>query len=282
MMLVIAGLGLYGLRDITLGVQEYIRKADKIFVELYTSIIPGFELQELEALSGKSIRVVKRSDLEGRWIQELLDAARDKLVVLLAPGDPFIATTHMSLKLEAIKKGIRVTCLPAPSVINAVSASTGLDFYKFCRPVTIVKPQDFYFPSTPYFVLMENLMKGAHTLFLLDIDVERGYAMDISEALKVLVELEKRENKGIIDENTLFVAVSQASSPNEVVRAFKLSDSFCSGSPPHVLIIPGILNPVEAEALQVLAGATQETISMWNSRVRRIVDQNSRLHACTR
>jgi diphthine synthase len=267
-MLVIAGLGLYGLRDLTLGVLEYLRKADRVFVELYTSILPCFDLSKLEELAGKRVTIVRRAELEGAWLRELLKMAERELVMLLAPGDPFIATTHMSLRLEAVKRGIEVKVLPSPSVINAVAASTGLDFYKFCRPVTIVKPNAKYFPSTPYHVLRDNLARGLHTLFLLDLDVEKGYAMTAHEAVDILLELDRREGEGILDENTLFVAVARATSDDEIVKAFTPRQRPVLGSPPHLLIIPGLLNPVEAEALQHLAGAPPELLKNWCSKLK--------------
>lgn len=267
-MLVIAGLGLYGLRDITLGTVEYLKKADRVFVELYTSIVPRFDVRELEKLAGKRVTVVRRAELEGPWLRELLKVAEQELVVLLAPGDPFIATTHISLRLEAAKRGVKVKVLPSPSVINAVAASTGLDFYKFCRPVTIVKPSASYFPSTPYHVLRENLARGLHTLFLLDLDIERGYAMTAHEAVDILLELERREEGNVLGEDALFVAVARATSDDEVVVAFTPAQRPELGPPPHLLVVPGLLNAVEAEALHHLAGAPTELLESWCSKVK--------------
>jgi len=270
-MLVIAGVGLYGLRDITLGTLEYLRKADRIFIELYTSIVPGFRVKDLEGLIGKKVTPVRREDLEGGWLNELIKMAERELVVLLAPGDPFIATTHISLRLEAAKRGVSVKVLPSPSVVNAVSASTGLDFYKFCRPVTIVRPSPSYFPSTPYRVLRENLARGLHTLFLLDLNVEQGYAMTANEAVDLLLELERREGGSILDEDALLVAVARATSPDEVVAAFTPARRPDLGPPPHLLIVPGLLNAVEAEALQTLAGASADLIKRWCSKVKALM-----------
>jgi len=270
-MLVIAGVGLYGLRDITLGVLVYLLRADRVFLELYTSIVPGFKVEDLERLIGRSIALVRRGDLEGPWLQELIRMAERELIVLLTPGDPFIATTHVSLRLEAAKRGVDVKVLPSPSVINVVSASTGLDFYKFCRPVTIVRPSPSYFPSTPYHVLRKNLARGLHTLFLLDLDVEQGYAMTASEAVDVLLELERREGGNILGDDALLVAVARATSHDEVVAAFTPAQRPDLGPPPHLLIVPGLLNAVEAEALQTLAGAPADLVKRWCSKVRALI-----------
>lgn len=267
-MLVIAGMGLYGLRDISLGLLDYLRQADRVYIELYTSIVPDLDLGRLEKLVERRVEVVRREELEGAWLNELLEEARSKLVVLLAPGDPFIATTHMAVKLEAKRRGVEVGTLPSPSFVNAISAATGLDFYKFCRPVTVVRPKREYFPTTPYHVLYSNLARGLHTIFLLEFDADSEYAMDAREAVEVLKTLEEREGRGIVGEDTLFIAVARASCPNEVVKAFRLGEELDLGPPPHTVIVPGLLNPVEVEALQILAGASQESVEKWVRRVR--------------
>ncbi|MEM4679683.1 MAG: diphthine synthase [Thermofilaceae archaeon] len=275
-MLVIAGLGIYGLRDLTLGTLEYLKRADAVYVESYTSLIPDFNVRDLEGLVGRNAVVIGRNVIEGEKLYEIIEMAREKLVVLLAPGDPFIATTHIVIKLEAIKRGVEVQYLPAPSVVNAISAATGLDFYKFCQPVTIVSPRPSYFPLTPYYVLMENLKRGLHTLFLLELDVERGYAMRAEEAAQLLRSMEERVGKGIIDcEETLFVSVARASSPSQIVKAFKLTSTPGFGPPPHVLIVPGLLNPVEKEALQLIAGASPLDVEKWHSRVKAFMKEKT-------
>ncbi|RLE96563.1 MAG: diphthine synthase, partial [Thermoprotei archaeon] len=267
-MLVIVGLGLYDLRDLSLGAFDTLRRASKVFVELYTSIVPGFKLEELEKLLGRQVEVVHRHQLEGKWLDELMETAKREDVALVVPGDPFIATTHITIKLEAIKRGIKVAVYPAPSIINAVIASTGLQIYKFGRPVTIVRQTPLYSPVTPYYVLYENLRRGLHTLFFLDLNVEEGYAMTAVEGVEVLRSIEEREGLGLIDEYTPFIAVARASSPDEVVRVIRLSEKADLGPAPHTLIVPGLLNPVELEALSLLAGASTDLLSRWHERVR--------------
>ncbi len=273
-MLIIAGLGLYNLRDISVGTLEALRKSTKVYVELYTSLIPGFNLKELERAIGKSVQVLSRSQLEGNQLNQILHDAKREDVVLLAPGDPFVATTHNAIRLAAIKQGVKVAVLPAPSVINAILASTGLHIYKMGRPVTIVRPTSSYFPSTPYYVFYENLSRGLHTLFLLDLDVEKGYAMTACEAVEILWLLEKREGLGIVGDETPFIAVARASSPDETVKVVKLGEVTEMGPPPHSLVVPGYLNPVEMETLQALTGVPEALLANWNNRVASLMRAN--------
>jgi len=269
--LVIIGLGLYDLRDLSLGALNALRKASRVFIELYTSIVPGFKLEELERLIGRRVEVVLRRHLEGEWLKELIEYAREGDIALIVPGDPFVATTHITIKMEAIKRGVKVVVYPAPSIINAVIASTGLQVYKFGRPVTIVRQTPLYSPVTPYYVLYENLSRGLHTLFFLDLDLERGYAMTATEGIEVLRSIERREGLGIIKEYTPFIAVARASSPDEVVKVVRLGECVDLGPAPHTLIVPGLLNPVEAEALTLLAGAPPDLLSRWQGYVERLM-----------
>ena len=276
-MLVIAGIGLYELRDLTRGVLEELETADKVFIETYTSLIPAFNVKALENLIGKKVEVVSRSHLEGSWLRKMLKEAKEKKVVLLAPGDPFIATTHIVIRLEAEKRGIELKVLPAPSIVNALTASTGLQIYKFGRPVTIVKPSPTYFPLTPYEVLEENLLRGLHTLFFLDLKVEEGYFMTAQEAIEVLSLIEAKKRKGLINAHTPFVAVARATSPDEIVKVINLDgEEIDLGPPPHSLVVPGYLNSVEMEALEVLAGADPNTLKAWNAYVKSLMNSFTR------
>lgn len=271
-MLLIVGLGLYDLRDLSLGALNALRRASRVYIELYTSIIPGFKLRELEEVVGKSVRVVSRHQLEGRWMRGLIEEARKEDIALIVPGDPFIATTHIAIKVEAVRRGVEVAVYPAPSIVNAVIASTGLQIYKFGRPVTIVRQTPLYSPATPYHVLYENLRRGLHTLFFLDLDVEKGYAMSAMEGIGVLRSIEEREGLGVINEHTPFIAVARASSPDEIVRVVRLGEEVDLGPAPHTLVVPGLLNPVEEEALTLMAGASPHLLSRWREYVKRMVE----------
>jgi len=273
-MLAIIGLGLYDLRDLSVGALETLRKCSRVYLECYTSIVPMLDKARLEALAGRGVTALSRSDIEGETALRILEEARVDDVALLVPGDPFIATTHIALKVEAARRGVRVVVFHAPSILNAVPSSAGLQIYKMGRPVTIVRPSPLYFPETPYNVLAENLARGLHTMFFLDLDVESGYAMTASEAVEVLVRLEEKKGRGIVCSVTPFIVVARATSPDEAVGVYRLGEAIDVGPPPHTLVVPGLLDPVEMEALEVFAGASRSLLEEWQRFLR------SRLPAC--
>jgi len=58
------GLGLNDEMGVSLRGMEEIKRADSVFIELYTSLMPDFSLSNLENMSGKKITVVSRKNIE--------------------------------------------------------------------------------------------------------------------------------------------------------------------------------------------------------------------------
>ena len=106
--LIFIGLGLFDENDISLRGVDEARSADVIFAEFYTSLLAGLSLHRLEEIVGKRIIVLRRRDLEDECGESILRAAENGRAVLLVPGDPLIATTHIDLRIRAEKRGIRL------------------------------------------------------------------------------------------------------------------------------------------------------------------------------
>ena len=104
--LVFIGLGLNDEKGISLAGLEEAKTADHVFIELYTSLLPDFSLASLEKLVGKSVQTLSRRDLEEENGKRVLNAAQNGKAVFLVPGDPFIATTHVTLRIEAAKRKV--------------------------------------------------------------------------------------------------------------------------------------------------------------------------------
>lgn len=252
------GIGLNDEKGISLLGLEKARDSEVVLLELYTNSMPGLNLDSLEGMVGKHIRVIGRREIEdGRAI---LKEAANRDVALLVPGDPFVATTHVDLRLRAIKMGIPVEVVNAPSVISAAPGASGLQNYKFGRSATITFPDPL--SLFPYQVLKHNLSLGLHTLFFLDLRVEEGKFMRADEAIRLLLRIEGQERLGVISEDSLVVALARLGSPSQVVKAGKAGTlaGMDFGGPPHSLIVPGKLHFMEAEALVTIAGAEEETV----------------------
>jgi len=253
--LVFVGLGLNDEKGISLRGLEETKTADYVFLELYTSLLPDFSLQNLEALSGKRVHRVSRRNLEEENGTLILSAAEKGKVVLLVPGDPFIATTHVTLRIEAEKRGVKTRIVHAASIISAIIGLSGLHNYKFGKTVTIPFPENF--SETPYNVIAQNKKLGLHTLCLLDLKADEKRFLSIKEALTMLLEIEQKRKKKSVTPNTLAVGVARVGSNVPTVKADYVKNLLNSdfGDPPHSLIFLGQIHFMEAEALVAFAGA---------------------------
>ena len=260
--IVFVGLGLHDEMGISLrGLQE-VRTANIVFVELYTSLLPDFSKKRFEQVSGTKITVVSRKELEEKNGEIILKAANRGKVAVLVPGDPLIATTHVTLRIEAEKRGVKTRVVHGASVLSAVIGLSGLQNYKFGKTVTIPFPENF--SETPYEVIAQNRKLGLHTLCLLDIQVEEKRFLSVHEGLKSLMRIELKRKEEIATMDTLVVCIARAGSENPTVKADFIEDilDYDFGKPPYSMIFPGKLHFMEAEALIVLAAGPERLRKM--------------------
>ena len=255
-MLAFVGIGLHDERDITLKGLEMARKCDRVYMELYTSVM-DMDMKKLEEMIGKKVEILSREEVEegGKIIEE----AKEMDVCLLVPGDPMMATTHVELRLRAMEEGIETSLIHGISIITASAGLLGLQIYKFGRVVSIARPYENYFPLSPYDRIKENVKAGLHTLLLLDIGEK---PMTANEGMEILLEMERRKGEGIISADTLIAVVARASSNDAMIRAGYIKDLMKEdfGSPPHCIVIPGDMHFMEAQALVKIAGAPENIL----------------------
>ena len=257
--IVFVGLGLHDDKGVSLRGLEEVKTADNVFVELYTSLLPNFSLQRFQQISGKKIAVVSRGELEEKDGQAILEAAEKGKAVLLVPGDPLIATTHVALRIKAEKCGIKTRIIHGASILSAAIGLSGLHNYKFGKSVTIPFPDET--PSeTPYAIIAQNKRLGLHTLCFLDIKADGKRFLSIPEGLNALLKVEVKRKENAVMMDTLVVGIARAGSNDPAVKADHVKDvlNYDFGDPPYSLIFPGQLHFMEAEALIVLAGAPEK------------------------
>ncbi len=247
---VLIGLGLDNEKGITVQGLEEARRADRVFAELYTNMMPDLNLHSLETMIGKKIAVLTRTQLEDENAQEIVKDAETKTVVLLVPGDPMIATTHVSLRLALAKRKIPSRIVHGASIVSAICGATGLQSYKFGKSITL--PQTEPVPKSVLETVQDNKARGLHTLLLLDVNSDQANALTIPDALRKLAKSDSSVNEW------LTVGAARIGSPSETVKAgrAKTLSGFDFGPVPHSLVFPGKLHFMEEEALRVLDGAT--------------------------
>jgi diphthine synthase len=242
-------------KGISLSGLEETQTSNYVFMELYTSLMPHFSLERFEALLGKQVTLVARRELEEENGALILNAAEKGKTVFLVPGDPLIATTHVTLRIEAKKRGIKTRIIHGASVISAIIGLSGLHNYKFGKTVTIPFPENF--SETPYKVIAQNKKLGLHTLCLLDLKADEKRFLRIKEGLTMLSEIEQKRKKRIVTPNTLAVGVARVGSNVPTLKADFIKNllKYDFGGPPHSLIFLGQIHFVESEALIAFAGA---------------------------
>jgi len=261
---VFIGLGLYSERDMSLQGVEEAKRAETVFAELYTSLMPRLDSAKLEKLVEKRISFVSRRDLEDDCGKKILKAAEKGKTVLLVPGDPLIATTHVDLRIRAEKQGIKTRVVHGASIVSAVMGLSGLQNYKYGQSVTIPFSEQGVIAETPYNVIGENKKRGLHTLCFLDIKAEEKRYMTVKEGLQVLLNVEKQRRKRVVTSDTIAIGIARAGSNEPVVKADSINQllKFDFGAPPHSLVFPGRLHFMEAEALITLAEAPENVKRM--------------------
>ncbi|MDR0373942.1 MAG: diphthine synthase [Nitrososphaerota archaeon] len=256
--LVFVGLGLNDEKGITIKGLEETRTADAVFMETYTSRMPDFSIEQFEALCGRKIQMLTRSNLEEENGRAILQVAKAGKAVFLVPGDPFIATTHITLRIDAEKQGIPTRIVHGISIMSAIVSLSGLHNYKFGKTVTV--PFSDNFSETPYNVIAQNQKLGLHTLCLLDLRQAENRYLSIKDALEQLLIVEKKKQQRVINADTPVVGIARAGSSSPVLKAGFIRGivDFDFGEPPFSLIIPGSLHFMEIDGLLAFAGAPLE------------------------
>ncbi|GAB7010509.1 diphthine synthase [Halorubrum trueperi] len=263
-MLTFIGLGLYDERSVTVEGREALRAADRVFAEFYTSKLVGADVNDLEAYHDVDVEVRAREGVE-RDPEPILAAAEDGDAAFCTAGDTMISTTHADLRLRAEERGIDTRVIHGVTAQSAASSLTGLQNYRFGKATTLPFPYAHGGDGVPQSVIETieaNRERGLHTVVYLDIKVGTGptgpdpdheeyMTADVAAALLA---------DGWADE--LAVVIARAGSPDAVVAADRLSALADRefGEPLHLLVIPGDLHHVEADALAGLAGAPRDLV----------------------
>lgn len=261
--LVFIGVGLYDEHGLSLRGKTEARSSDFLFMEYYTSVMPGLQLANLKEIVGKDVQVVSRKDVEENAEKLVLARAQSGKVGFIVPGDPMVATTHVDLRLRAHRAGIKTSIVHAASIASASSGATGLQSYKFGRTVTIPAAWQGEMPESIYTGLRSNLVAGLHSLVLLEVDVENNRFVSIPLALKQLLKHSEARKEPAIRPESLVVGVARLESPDMVTKAGTVSEliEYEFGDPPYAIIIPGPLHFMEAEALVAFCGARDELVT---------------------
>ncbi len=260
MTLALVGLGVQGIDGIPVGALEFVRRCDHVYADEYTSPWPDGLITKVEELIGSKPSNASRTLLEdGR---RLLEESEKGDTAVLCVGDPLVATTHMTLRLRALKLGVGVRIFYSSGVLNAIFGETGLHPYKLGRVITLVRSNPATLGSV-YSAVKETLNLGLHVLLLLEYSHDEGFALEPSEGLRMLREVEASYKLGVFPDDRLLIVASRLGWRNQSVVAGRLGDLGARdfGPPPHSILVPGSLHYTESEALSALTGCDAGLLS---------------------
>jgi diphthine synthase len=258
-MLYLVGLGLRGIRSLTLEGESVIRRCQEVYFEYYTSIPPKSTLESLASYFGREIKPLERAEIE---IESLFfQRARDMDICVIVTGDPLSATTHNQIRYDLSKAGIQVEVIENSSILTEAPSRSGLFHYRFGPPVSIPFCTDKFLPSSVLEKIKRNLASSLHTLLLLDLNGQEPMAP--SEAADTLLKMEERYEAGVIGKDTEVVLLSSLHMPEEKIVRCRLGDLFQIRSKvgPSVIIIPSTLNDQEKSFLAAFAKEFSEVFS---------------------
>ncbi|KAI2620807.1 Diphthine synthase [Xylaria nigripes] len=254
-MLYLVGLGLSDETDITVRGLEIVKKASRVYLEAYTSILL-VDQSVLESYYGRSIVIADREMVESNS-DEILRDAQSEDVAFLVVGDPFGATTHTDLVLRARELSIPIQTIPNASIMSAIGGC-GLQLYNFGQTVSMVFFLDNWRPASFYDRIRENRAIGLHTLVLLDIKVKeqslenmaRGRRifeppryMTVGQCARQMLEVEEDKKEGVYGPDSLAIGAARVGGRTEKFVAGTLKQ-LCDvddllGPPLHSLVLLG-------------------------------------------
>ena len=177
--------------------------------------------------------LLNREAVEGL---EFLGEARKTDVALLVYGSPLTATTHITILKEAKTNKIKTKVIYSASILDAI-AETGLQIYKFGKITSMPNFEAESFIG----IVKENLKINAHSLILIDINMEYLIALERLEKLLKKNKIETEEivvcsKLGTEDQKIFYGEIPK-------LRNKKIEAPFC-------FIIPGELHFMEKEFLE--------------------------------
>ncbi|WYZ46193.1 hypothetical protein EsH8_IX_000418 [Colletotrichum jinshuiense] len=254
-MLYLVGLGLSDETDITVKGLEVVKKASRVYLEAYTSILL-VDKAVLESYYGREIVVADREMVESNS-DEILRNAQNEDVAFCVVGDPFGATTHTDLVLRARELSIPIRTVPNASIMSGIGA-TGLQLYNFGQTVSMVFFTETWKPASFYDRIKENRDIGLHTLVLLDIKVKEQSLEDMARGRRVyqpprymtvgqcaaqMLEIEEEKKEGVYTSDSLAVGAARVGGKTEKYVAGTLKE-LCDtddvlGGPLHSMVLLG-------------------------------------------
>ncbi len=247
-MLNLMGLGLRGIRSLTLEQLEVLKLSDIVYFETYTSISPQGTIRELQKLLGKTVLPADREFVEKG--EDIIQQAAYQNITIVVTGDPLSATTHNQLRADSIDAGVEVAIFENASIISVIPGIIGLFPYRMGPSVSVPFPQENFLPRSVVEKIQANISQNFHTILLLDL--KEGRTMFPHEALETILKMEERYGYKFLDAESKVFSLSRVSQEGERLIYDTVSNIIDAryAEFPAAMVIPAELNHNEAAFAQ--------------------------------
>ncbi len=242
-MLYIIGLGVDPKNTAPAFIKRSCKICEKNYIDTYTTIIAAEYLEwikkELNAIPAN------RETLED--VKNFVEEAKDKNVCLYVYGDPYIATTHQSLRIYAAERKIQVKTIYSSSFINAIFGETGLHIYKIGFVGSLIKG-DINSRNYIYKQVGAALELKKHSVI-----IPTGYEGDLKSLISELKQAELNFKENTFADNRFLIFISRAGTDDEEIISGTIMELFKAKTAinePFALIVPGLLHFSEEEVLK--------------------------------
>lgn len=266
------GLGMEEPSSLSKDVIDVLSCVDTIYFEIYTNFMSS-TLEDYELFLNKKITPIYRNSLETDSRKFLLDQKNSNSALIIS-GDPFIATTHYMLLVEAVQLGLTVEIYNNISIYSLAPSITGLSAYKFGKTVTIAFPERIK-SEGPYDAIKANKDIDAHSLVLLDVDLVQNKFLPINRALSLLLDIEASRKEQVFNLDQKIIALNKLGTSEAIIRYATIEqllaidwDQFGA---PQALIIPGKLSAPEQEILEAMWSKEQSLIQPRSKKAKIVV-----------
>lgn len=174
------GLGLRGTGSLNLDELSILKESDLIFVDAYTSIFPENVKEDIEKVTGNTVRFLNREEVESfAFLKNPF-----KTLSLIVSGDPMSSTTHFAIVEKCREMGFIVDIMENASILTTVPGRTGLSPYRMGPVISIPQIVDNFVPMSVARKIRDNMIWQLHTILL--IDLENGKNMDPPKVFHIL------------------------------------------------------------------------------------------------
>ncbi len=246
-MIYFIGLGLNPPETIPVAGIKLSNEIDIKFLDIYTTKIDKGLIAVLE--ERLHVQPANRSVLED--FNKIINLAKVHDVGIYIYGDPFIATTHQALKIEALKRSIPVKTLYAASFLNALLGETGLHIYKIGFIGTLLA-DDASSAQYIYRNVKRSLEMGKHSILITYSD---NSSSTLKESLDLLINVENNYKESVFSPNSGLIVAGDLGKEEEEIISGKIKDlrqkEFNHST--FVIVVPSQLHFTEEDSIRLVA-----------------------------